>query len=560
VSKRERNSVQTGTEQCPPWTPELLELLIGLLRENSSGRLTPPGCVLPEELKRTPGCFPTQARQLSGQTGDYSGSRSVQELMRSISANPESSLQASQGVANFLQGNPRAIDAQKAIMDRALGAYDKAKGTDDELQALENLARARHELADSLVKLRDINLKQADEMQSLIGATSHLTPAMQRVILGMETSGVTLTGGSQAVLAAAAFAQLQQQGDRNVKFGPTDGMMSGRDIVSSRNARPGDLDNDAAQMTKLSAMMKGQSGGVAAALAAVNENFSKDTLATYDKQKQTLEQMGELYDVLAKKVDYVGTAWKEFGSSVRDSVSSSIGQALGDILTHTGKVGDAFKSLANSIVHTWSDMMGKLLMQNLVGNLFQQQSNGSMGAGGGLFGAALGSLFGAGGSAAATTVAAANGGVFSGGISFFSAGGIARTPTLGMVGERGDGVPEGIIPLLGRGHTIPLGTDAGGLHAILPGGRSIRATMYANGGIAPGGIDLGAQHMVGAVDVVGQQAAQDERNMNFYVVANSDEAVAKGMRRNRDLMIDTVTSEVRGGRKLGRAIRRLPNR
>lgn len=308
------------------------------------------------------------------------------------------------------------------------------------------------------------------------------------------------------------------------------------------------------------------------ALADYRKNPDELSVGNLGNAEAELGKLLARLDELKLKTDTASQAFRDFAESARQSVESSLGNALASVITRTGDLKSVFRDLANSLVQSWTQAMAKMALQGLVGDLGKTQQNGSTGGPGGLFGAAFGAAFG-GGTTGGTVKAAAQGAVFDGGLRFLAAGGIVSKPTWAVVGERQDRVPEGVIPLLGPGHSIPLGLDGGGLHAKLPGGRRISASFYADGGIlggsamtyaggsgSPGGGSLGGElplaGSAGAVDAVGQQESQ-ERQLGIFVVANSEEAVRRGMRKNSDLLIDTVVGDVRGGRRLAKSIKRM---
>lgn len=175
---------------------------------------------------------------------------------------------------------------------------------------------------------------------------------------------------------------------------------------------------------------------------------------------------------------------------------------------------------------------------------------GSGAAAGGLVGM-LGSLFGG-------AAGAANGAVWSGGFTPFAGGGVVNKPTLGLVGERRDGMSEAIIPM--PGGRVPLGSDASGIFAMLPGGKKVPAGMaFASGGIAAGGISFdrdysGGMPSTGAGGSGGGGSSSGGQPVVIYNVANHEEAMQRGYSRMRGHIINDVLASAAPGGKMRRIL------
>lgn len=291
----------------------------------------------------------------------------------------------------------------------------------------------------------------------------------------------------------------------------------------------------------------------------------------------------------------------EFGDSAQGSLTKGFGQAIDDLIMKTGNLKDVWKSLGKELVSSFSQTTSKTLMDGIFGapdkngqsgiggalggvtggllSIFSPGSTNTADAGataiakksqGGLIGLLLGMFGGGAGGAGADTsfdsvggdFGAANGGMIMNSWSpfaAFAAGGVVSRPTLGLVGERRDGTPEGVIPLLGRGRTIPLGMDSSGPHAILPGGRRIAASFgMAEGGVVFGGFDSLA-FADGGVAGGGfsgfpKSGRGGGQGVVIYNVANMEEAVRRGYDKNRGHIINEVLGEARPGGRLRKVL------
>ena len=207
-------------------------------------------------------------------------------------------------------------------------------------------------------------------------------------------------------------------------------------------------------------------------------------------QEQIKANMGSVVDSLNKEAEYFRTLAALKGA---DSVGSGL---LGGVMEYahdndqtTYQIWSQFaKDAMTSIKDTFSDglyqmfMEGKVELRSLMANLGQALvksltdmmaqslveagakgiSGGLGGAIGSIFGGSAGSWFSGSGSYAAGAMVAANGAVWHGGFTpfhAFASGGIARRPTLGLIGEAG--MNEAVVPLP-DGKSIPVVMRGGG--------------------------------------------------------------------------------------------------
>ena len=159
---------------------------------------------------------------------------------------------------------------------------------------------------------------------------------------------------------------------------------------------------------------------------------------------------------------------------------------------------------------------------------------------------------------ATTTSGAADGGIFEGGLRFLASGGVVKggPGQFALIGEGGPGADEGIVPL--HGGSIPIGFNSSGMHAVLPGGRSIPAHAFASGGIIPGGIATapGPRWSSGPATMGGTQPASgsSDTHVTIYTVANQAEAMAHGYSQMKGHILHDVYNSARPGGPLRRSL------
>lgn len=147
-------------------------------------------------------------------------------------------------------------------------------------------------------------------------------------------------------------------------------------------------------------------------------------------------------------------AVESFSERSRDAIEGGIGDALYGIITQTSSVSDAFRSMADSILKSFTGLTADLLMQGLFGADFLKQGKGEGGIGLGGLGGLFGGLF--------SFMGKSDGGIFPGSympMRAFSDGGVAHSTTIGLVAEAGR--PEAIVPLP-NGRSIPVEMRGGG--------------------------------------------------------------------------------------------------
>lgn len=212
--------------------------------------------------------------------------------------------------------------------------------------------------------------------------------------------------------------------------------------------------------------------------------------------------------------DYVRSAQtsyqmaRESGQQFISSFQNDFSGLVQGLIQGTSNFKDFFKNLVNDVVKIWSDFVAKMVTDYLFGQ--DQMKKGGGGSGGGLIGGILGAVVngigglfgGGGGSGSFETVGGgyqlampsgyANGGIMPGSFMPFRAfafGGIASSPTLGLIGE--GRYPEAVIPMP-DGKTVPVsmkGAGGGGKTVNLTqnfhfngiDGPSIKAMLYKEG-------------------------------------------------------------------------------
>lgn len=277
-------------------------------------------------------------------------------------------------------------------------------------------------------------------------------------------------------------------------------MLSGRESLGGQNVA-----------IYQQALAQSQSNYTAAqgALAA-NPNSEAAQRAFVQAKAAVIEYEGELLKAQQGSNQFFAS-FVQFGDRVQGSMESSLGKGLADIILRTGTAKEALIGFARDVVNEFSQMSSRNIIQGIFG-----QANGQSGAGNGV-GGLLGSLFSMGGSSGEsdgsdyfnengyTTQAGANAANGTGqsasglipllvkGITslFMADGGVVKggPGQLALIGEGGPGADEAVIPL--HGGSVPIGFSSSGMHAVLPGGRSVPAHAFATGGIIPGGIATG---------------------------------------------------------------------
>lgn len=274
---------------------------------------------------------------------------------------------------------------------------------------------------------------------------------------------------------------------------------------------------DTQQAAYKAAQASGSAGNLDANRAAL--------LETADAIERLTDKMRQL----KLNVNYVAKSFIEFGQKVEEALENSVGDALYNLITGTGTLKDALLGFARDVVRAFSQMAAHNLVAALLGPSSTAQG------GPGVLTQFFTSIFG-GAARGATAAPAANsanvmdsgigtvggngtafaaaGAVWKGGftpIYAFSQGGIVNRPVIGIVGE-GKEPAEAMVPL--------------------PDGRSIPVTLNGRTG--------------------------GDTEVKVYVVANYQEAIARGFKRNRDFLVDAIAGDVKKGGKVKKALRRVP--
>jgi hypothetical protein len=206
----------------------------------------------------------------------------------------------------------------------------------------------------------------------------------------------------------------------------------------------------------------------------IYDKAGKDTtflVAAYAAQKAAI-----LKEEAEKESDFMKSVTEEAAKSMQSTISDFFFTAVnGDMKDFEA----LWKSFANTLVRIWSDAMSKMVIKLLGLQKLLEGEKSDEGLGGllsGLLGGAAkwgAGLFGGGGGAGDMGSAGGDilglgglwmgkGGIFPGEfmpIQHFAAGGIARRPTIGMIGENRK--PEAVIPLP-DGRSVPVQFTGGG--------------------------------------------------------------------------------------------------
>jgi len=255
------------------------------------------------------------------------------------------------------------------------------------------------------------------------------------------------------------------------------------------------------------------------------EKDYRDAIASGDKvlalrAKFNLEELDAQVRDFRLEVDDLTKSWMKFAAAGRGAIEGSVSQALDDIIWKAGSAKDVLVGLAHSVTKAFSDMASSNIVQAIMGDAGKPNKNGQMSGFGGIIGAIIkgfgggGDFASSGGSAAAgggDFSMAANGAVWPGftPIHAFSAGGVVRRPTMGIVGE--GRYPEAVIPM--------------------PNGRSVGVELRGGG---------------------------DPDPPNFYVVNDYSQLWMKGFRAHKDYVYDAVAGQMVSGKKLAKIVKRRP--
>jgi hypothetical protein len=479
-----------------------------------------------------------------GQKGLYGVTSPASMLKAGVLAR-FSDYQSSGGELASLRGSGVVMKAEQEYA-LALGDYTKAiTGTNAEEQVLtrKRLDTAQTLLLDAYTKERDLRDKVVESLRDLTSKGPEMTYGGYLDYLKLNSvNPATMTLRESQVYSEGDLSARLADIERAKTMGFVNKSMRASGISAAYGGRLDDRQALEAQLGAYQDALAAQGGILSKAQSAYAANpLDKQNLQTLDQATLKYAELNAKVKETKFALNDAAKAWMEFGVSLRSSIESGLGDAIYNLITQTGSLSDAFKSMAMSIIRSFSDMQAKLIMQQLFGNLLQPQSNGTAGTGTG--GALNNGGFLSG-------LAGAIGGLFTG----YASGGVIDSPTY-VVGERRDRVPEAVTPMLGPGRTIPLGLDGGGFHARLPGGRRIPATLMADGGIM-GGAPLAGHH---AISVDGSGGT----TVNNHVIVVSDERQAERERskitaKDRAAIISIVGKNFSSGGSARHAMRRRP--
>jgi hypothetical protein len=238
-----------------------------------------------------------------------------------------------------------------------------------------------------------------------------------------------------------------------------------------------------------------------------------------------------------------------FANSAQGALENGLGNVFDSLIEKTHNVRQAIQAMAKSIVNDFSQSASKTIFNTALGAI---APSGGVGAG---LGGLVATLFGGLGAHAA------EGDVWPG-FTPFESGSVVSRPTLGLVGERTDGIPEAIVPMLGPGRSIPLGVDGGGVHAVLPGGRRVPASMpgmvgFADGGIVGSGLGYDrsaspAATSTGASTMQGTGASGDGATINTNIHLDGQVIATHTYKLSKKQLMNDVHQSARPGGPLRR--------
>lgn len=224
---------------------------------------------------------------------------------------------------------------------------------------------------------------------------------------------------------------------------------------------------------------------------------------------------------LERALDPAALAFEDFASSIRESLEEGVGDALYQLLSQTGSLTDAFRSMAQSILREYASMQAKLLTRSLIGNL-AEAGGGPGGAGIGGLGGILGNLFNTSSTPSMAAGMPVNPSVLD--IPRYASGGVIDRPSVIMAGEAGS---EAVIPL--------------------NRGRKIGVELTHRGGIVGA-----ARQNANFVPHAGSSTASVQQappvNLTVYHVQNEDQMFARAYNRQKDVVIGDVQRAADKGR------------
>lgn len=432
------------------------------------------------------------------------------------------------------------LDALKGLPLRLQREVQKIAGA-----TADSFAKLNPQIATTLADRIGDGSKQLAEQ---IGEALQLSPEIvKRLEEAVQNAPVALQERIASASRDARLAAIKQVGE----LGAINPAMSYADLL-----RTGPVDSLTTAKNELTERTTGRTGQDLSRLyetarAAYQADPSDDNLAVFGRIAQRARENQQQVMQLTVQTDGFLSVLRQVGTEGRQALTSTLGTAFADLITQSGSVEDAFRSMARSLVQSFSDASAQQIIRALLGDTFDgSDKNGGTGAGGGLLsilGSAVSSYFSAGASASATTATTA-----------MADGGILNRPTLTLAGEAG---MEAYVPM--RGGKIPIGmSKSGQFFAKLPKGRTIPAelhggsiTAFADGGVWAG---RGPAHFGGGQVMMPPAPAFNggAGGGNTYIVNDVDAAVRAGFVKNRDTIISVVHGDIQKGGSIGKAIRR----
>lgn len=200
------------------------------------------------------------------------------------------------------------------------------------------------------------------------------------------------------------------------------------------------------QARELREQLEGQVESLRVQAAQIQQNIlmNGDVNGVLAKQAGLVDIQIEGLETMRSKVTEVALLQIELWTSVGNTIRSTLGDAIKNLVKGTGTLKEALVSMFDRITDAAADYLAQLIIIKAT----QAGLGGGFGGGaGGAFGGILGGLFG-------------KGGAIKGGIKPFANGDIVRGPTLfGLAGESGD---EAIMPLTRVNGKLGVAAQGGG--------------------------------------------------------------------------------------------------
>jgi hypothetical protein len=377
--------------------------------------------------------------------------------------------------------------------------------------------------------------------------------------LGLDAVSSDLQGRMLSEQITAGMAGIAEQGKYN-RQAQTGSLLGG----------PG-VQND--QLAFLQKMLPSVQGQFASAQDAYAKSPTDLGRVEMERAGVEVEKVQSQIDQLSVSTNLALQGFVQFGNGAQTAVTNTLGKGIENLITRTGTLKDLMRSFAQQIVSDFSKMASNTFMNSIfgdpskgggMGNLLGNLISGTAGsAQGGLIGAAASWFSGPGVTPNPVNpptyyagegggLAAANGAVW-GGFTPFAGGRVVNKPTLGLVGERPDGMHEAVIPM--PGGKVPFGMGPDGAYAMLPGGRKIPAAMaFADGGVAAGGLGLSERDYGGGSYSGGGGGGGGAVELHVYNVSSMEEAQQRGYKAAANHVLNHVLKEAGPGGKIRRML------